>query len=286
MRTVIRRHSAFRSGPGHIDTSSMQTAIEVACDTIRILVTVVQTSDVYQAQQKTFNHFLESAFSSLLLAIGHRKDTGEPSYFEELHMVMNLVRGLATKSWMMRKFCDKLERLKVVQAALKSRKRSTASFGSMQSSSKEPEASQSPADSPEVNTNDSDTSSTIAFTPILENLSSLHQGNSETIPCTNKHDINLLDIDPEAVYTAWIGTPQSGRARLATITTENEYRRTPGVSCPPEPAFLMDPRSYSESGGVSSGAEIAQGDNMDDLQYMFSADIQHFLEEQGNTFAF
>ncbi|CAI4217673.1 unnamed protein product [Parascedosporium putredinis] len=123
MRTVIRRHSAFRSGQAELDPSSLQTALDVACDTIRVLVTVVRTSDVYQAQQKTFNHFLESALSSLLLFAGrHRGTVGAPyRHVEELHMAMALVRGLSDKSWMMRKLCDKLERLKVVQAALKSR---------------------------------------------------------------------------------------------------------------------------------------------------------------------
>lgn len=260
----------------------MQTAIEVACDTIRILNTVVQTSDVYQAQQKTFNHFLESAISSLLLAVGHRKDTGEPSYFEELHMVMGLVRGLATKSLMMRKLCDKLERLKVFQAALKLGTQNITSSGSMQPT----KASQCAADSPEAGTDGVGPLSTTAFTPVSDNSSRSHHGDSEVIPYTRQHGTSLSGMSPDAAYTAWIGTPQPSHAHLATTATESGYPRIPGVSCPPELASLLDPRSYGESGALSSRDERAQGGNIDALQYMFFADMQELLGQPDNTFTF
>lgn len=286
MRTVIRRHSAIRPGPGNTDTSSMQTAIEIACDTIRILVTVVQSSDVYQAQQKTFNYFLESAISSLLLGVSHRKDIGEPSHFEELHMVMGLVRGLATKSQMMRKLCDKLERLKVVQAALKLGTQGTAPHGTMQSSSKQTRASGPVMSSPEASMNSVDPLPTSALTPVSDDVSRPNHGDSGAVHHTSQDGIDLSGISPQAAFTGWTGAPQSRQAHLATIATESRFQPVQGVSCSPELASIMNPRFDNESAGVSCGAERAQGDDMDDLQDLFFADLQVLLGQPDNTFAF
>ncbi|KAH8680755.1 hypothetical protein BX600DRAFT_504510 [Xylariales sp. PMI_506] len=124
MRMVIHRMAAFRARNGRVDTLSMQTMLEVARDTIRVLSEVAQTTDVYQAQQKTFNHFLESAISSLLLFIGSRRTVDELCCCtEELQMAMDLVRKLATRSSMMRKLRDKLEGFELIRSTLAAKSR-------------------------------------------------------------------------------------------------------------------------------------------------------------------
>ncbi|KAF7558191.1 hypothetical protein G7Z17_g120 [Cylindrodendrum hubeiense] len=67
MRTVIHRKSTVQSEPGSFDPSSINDMVEIAQDTIRILVGLARTTDIYHAQHRTFNHFLETALSSLLL---------------------------------------------------------------------------------------------------------------------------------------------------------------------------------------------------------------------------
>lgn len=301
MRIVIRRHSAFQSGPRDVDTSSMQTVIEVACDTIRVLVTMARTSDVYQAQQKTFNHFLESALSSILLFVGHRKDAGEPSCSEELHMAMGLVRGLAAKSWMMRKLCDKLEKLKVVQAALNSRtQRSTAFTASDSSSPKESRGNQPAVDRRESasdmdvhmtagsRSDEVDPLPTAAFTPVSDSLSTSRHGDSETIQFAGRDDdINLLDIDPEPTYTAVMRTPQSGRAELAPMTNDSGFQRITEASYPSQPPLTMESSpSFGESGVIVRSAAKDQVGNLDTFPYIFFADMQDFLNVQDNIFTF
>ncbi|KAF5971724.1 fungal specific transcription factor factor [Fusarium coicis] len=67
MRTIILRKAASRFGPHNIDTSSFQVMIQVARDTIQVLARLARETDIYHAQHKTFNHFLETSLSSLLL---------------------------------------------------------------------------------------------------------------------------------------------------------------------------------------------------------------------------
>lgn len=119
MRMMIRRQSAARPSPTQTDASHMHSMVEVACDTIRILSDVTHTCDVYHTQQRTFNHFLETAISSLLMAVACRQDLKDSRCLSGLTMAMDMVKDLASKSSMMRKLRDKLQELKIVQVIMK-----------------------------------------------------------------------------------------------------------------------------------------------------------------------
>ncbi|KAI1878284.1 uncharacterized protein JN550_000466 [Neoarthrinium moseri] len=109
MRTVIHRKSALRSGTGHINTSSVNAMVGVAQDTIRILADLVKTSNIYQTQQKTFNHFLESALSSLLLITCCSKSSVDRSCLKEVKLAMSLVQMLSSTSSITRRLRDRLQ---------------------------------------------------------------------------------------------------------------------------------------------------------------------------------
>ncbi|KAF5723730.1 fungal specific transcription factor factor domain-containing protein [Fusarium mundagurra] len=65
MRTIILRKAASRFGSHNIDTSNFQVMIQVARDTIQVLARLARETDIYHAQHKAFNHFLETAFSAV-----------------------------------------------------------------------------------------------------------------------------------------------------------------------------------------------------------------------------
>lgn len=118
MRMMIRRQSTARPSTSQTDSSHMHSMIEVACDTIQILSDVTHTCDVYHTQQRTFNHFLETAISSLLMAVARRQDIKDSRCLTGLTMAMDMVKDLASKSSMMRKLRNKLHDLKIVQVIM------------------------------------------------------------------------------------------------------------------------------------------------------------------------
>ncbi|KAF2998370.1 hypothetical protein E8E14_006087 [Neopestalotiopsis sp. 37M] len=109
MRIVVHRKSALRSGNEAIDTSSLNAMIEVAQDTIRVLAKLSQVSNIYHAQQKTFNHFLESALSALLLVTCRSKVLADRSCAAEVQLALDVIDHLSTTSSITRKLAEKLK---------------------------------------------------------------------------------------------------------------------------------------------------------------------------------
>lgn len=108
MRIIIHRKSALRSGSDAIDTSSVNGMVEVAQDTIRVLAKLSQASNIYHAQQKTFNHFLESALSVLLLVTCRSKATADRSCAAEVQLALDVIERLSTSSSITRRLAEKL----------------------------------------------------------------------------------------------------------------------------------------------------------------------------------
>jgi hypothetical protein len=123
MRTIILRKSATRFGLSQLDDTSAQNMAQIAHDTIRVLSLLVQDTDIYHAQHKTFNHFLETALSALLLVMcsgndsnGHGPGAGislgpakTTSYLRSIVEATELVQKLATCSPITRRLRDKLQ---------------------------------------------------------------------------------------------------------------------------------------------------------------------------------
>ncbi|KAK7403528.1 hypothetical protein QQX98_010706 [Neonectria punicea] len=114
MRTVIHRKSAVQSEPGSFDPSSLNDMTEIAQDTIRILIGLARETDIYHAQHRTFNHFLETALSSLLLIICSAGDEQRVSCLQDVVEAMNLVKQLSAQSPITRRLGDKLQGIRDV----------------------------------------------------------------------------------------------------------------------------------------------------------------------------
>ncbi|KAH7131111.1 hypothetical protein EDB81DRAFT_888403 [Dactylonectria macrodidyma] len=108
MRTVIHRKSTVQTEPGSFDPSSINDMVEIAQDTIRVLVGLARTTDIYHAQHRTFNHFLETALSSLLLIMCCAGADKSVSCLQDVVSAMELVRQLSVQSPISRRLGDKL----------------------------------------------------------------------------------------------------------------------------------------------------------------------------------
>lgn len=109
MRTIIHRKWAVRPGSSNPNTSNANIMAEIAQDTIRILVALARDTDIYHAQHRTFNHYLQTALSSLLLAVCCTGDVDTTSCLRDAHAAMELVRRLSTESPITRRLLDKLQ---------------------------------------------------------------------------------------------------------------------------------------------------------------------------------
>ncbi|ERS95646.1 hypothetical protein HMPREF1624_07720 [Sporothrix schenckii ATCC 58251] len=104
MRTVIHRKSGLAALSSRtattttFDPASANTLALIAQDTIRILVTLARDTDIYHAQHKTFNHFLETALTSLLLCAGTAKSTAFLSFLPDVMDALALVERLSVQS--------------------------------------------------------------------------------------------------------------------------------------------------------------------------------------------
>ncbi|KAL1895949.1 hypothetical protein Sste5346_005048 [Sporothrix stenoceras] len=127
MRTVIHRKSglaALSSGTANttaFDPASANILALIAQDTIRILVALARDTDIYHAQHKTFNHFLETALTSLLLCAGTTQSTAFMSFLPDVMEAMALVERLSVHSPITRALAMKLRGVQNVVNAFRAR---------------------------------------------------------------------------------------------------------------------------------------------------------------------
>jgi hypothetical protein len=98
MRTMIRRHSVLSAAEIRADAQSAHTVVDIAKDSVQVLVNLAKTSDIYQRQQVAFNYFLLSAMAVLLLAVCHAPDVFSDSCRDSFSASVDLVRGFSRQS--------------------------------------------------------------------------------------------------------------------------------------------------------------------------------------------
>ena len=106
MKTVIYRKLFSGPSPGTSDLSAANVMAQVAQDTIHVLDTLDRETNIYRAQQRPFNHFLETALTSLLLVICH---AGSYGYIQDIHTAMELINRLAVSSSITRALKERLQ---------------------------------------------------------------------------------------------------------------------------------------------------------------------------------
>ncbi|KAH7177178.1 hypothetical protein DER46DRAFT_654434 [Fusarium sp. MPI-SDFR-AT-0072] len=122
MRTIILRKAASRFGSHNIDTSNFQVMIQVARDSIQVLARLARETDIYHAQHKTFNHFLETALSSLLLVTCYASPYQSKSCLQDVVTATQLIHRLASESLITRRLRDKLQIIRKATDELRSQR--------------------------------------------------------------------------------------------------------------------------------------------------------------------
>ncbi|KAF5254116.1 hypothetical protein FANTH_998 [Fusarium anthophilum] len=122
MRTIILRKAASRFGSHNIDTSNFQVMIQVARDSIQVLARLARETDIYHAQHKTFNHFLETALSSLLLVTCYANPDQSKSCLPDVVTATQLIHRLARESLITRRLRDKLQSIRKATDELRSQR--------------------------------------------------------------------------------------------------------------------------------------------------------------------
>lgn len=97
LRTLIRRHHVLSASSVSADMASAELVVDIAKDSIEVLVQLAGTTDIYIRQQAVFNHFLLSALAVILVAVCHA-----PAMFESCRTTfshaVDLVKSLSRDS--------------------------------------------------------------------------------------------------------------------------------------------------------------------------------------------
>ncbi|CAK7229425.1 hypothetical protein SEUCBS140593_007240 [Sporothrix eucalyptigena] len=97
-RTLIYRHHLLSAQSIAANKRHAQLVVDIAQDSIHVLVHLNSTSDIYSRQQNAFNYFLLSALSIIFLAVCHAPETFTAPCRKSFLDAVELVRGLSRNS--------------------------------------------------------------------------------------------------------------------------------------------------------------------------------------------
>ncbi|GAW23336.1 hypothetical protein ANO14919_128920 [Xylariales sp. No.14919] len=98
LRTLVHRHHVLSPSLVHADLRGARLVVEIAKDSIQVLVNLAETSDIYARQQATFNYFLLSALAVILLAVCNAPKIFSGSCHESFSAAVELVRNFSRGS--------------------------------------------------------------------------------------------------------------------------------------------------------------------------------------------
>ncbi len=108
-RPVLHSATSIMENRGHA-----QAVVEIAKDSIRVLTSLNQMTDIYRIQQMCFNYFLVSALAVLFLAVAHAPVEFSRQVRDEFYMALDLVKGFSTKSYISKRLWKTIRGLKEV----------------------------------------------------------------------------------------------------------------------------------------------------------------------------
>ncbi|KAK2593074.1 hypothetical protein QQS21_009204, partial [Conoideocrella luteorostrata] len=97
-RISIYQHHLISATSIKADLRRAKIAVDVAQDTVQVLVHLNASSDIYSRQQNAFNYFLLSAFAVLSMAICHAPEVFAATCTQSFVDAIGLVRGFSTHS--------------------------------------------------------------------------------------------------------------------------------------------------------------------------------------------
>jgi hypothetical protein len=95
MRTLIHRHHVLTPDNIKADLQSARLVVEIATDSIQVLVYLNDTSDIYVRQQSIYHYYLLSALAVLLLAVCHAPSVFAEACRESFVSAVELVKGFS-----------------------------------------------------------------------------------------------------------------------------------------------------------------------------------------------
>ncbi|KAJ4011864.1 hypothetical protein NW752_004261 [Fusarium irregulare] len=98
IRILIYRHHLMSTASILANPQSAWLVVDIAQDTIQVLVHLHDTTDIYSRQQNVFNYFLLSALAVIFLAVCHAPDMFSSPCRRTFSDAVELVRGLSRHS--------------------------------------------------------------------------------------------------------------------------------------------------------------------------------------------
>ena len=119
MRILIYRPVLHSTASALGNRQRAQTVIDVAKDSIQVLVGLSQTSDIYHTLQVGFNYFLVSALAVLVLAVVNASVEYRTHVRDEFYMALDLVKKLSNKSYTSKRLWNTIKCLREVGEKLR-----------------------------------------------------------------------------------------------------------------------------------------------------------------------
>ncbi len=91
-----------------------RTVVDVAKDTISVLTTINQTTDIYRTQQVCYNYFLVQSLAVIFLAVAHAPIEFAGGTRDEFYAALDLVKGFSTTSYISKKLWQTIRGLREV----------------------------------------------------------------------------------------------------------------------------------------------------------------------------
>ncbi|KAF2175136.1 fungal-specific transcription factor domain-containing protein [Zopfia rhizophila CBS 207.26] len=97
MRTLIHRHHVLSAASIMADMQSARLVVDIAQDSIQVLVHLNETSDIFVRQQSVFNYYLLSALAVIFLAVCHAPSTFAEPCRDAFLAAVELVKGFSRR---------------------------------------------------------------------------------------------------------------------------------------------------------------------------------------------
>ncbi|KAH7144400.1 fungal-specific transcription factor domain-containing protein [Dactylonectria estremocensis] len=110
-RTLIYRHHLLSASSIAANLRSAWLVVDIAQDSIQVLVHLNSTTDIYSRQQNAFNYFLLSSLAIIFLAVCHAPDIFTGLCRKSFLDAVELVRGFSRHSIVSRRLWDSIRGL-------------------------------------------------------------------------------------------------------------------------------------------------------------------------------
>ncbi|KAM0332011.1 hypothetical protein ACHAQA_002277 [Verticillium albo-atrum] len=95
IRTMIHRHYVLTSAAIESDVRAARNVVDIAQDSLQVLVHLNDSSDIYARQQSAFNYFLLSSLAVIILAVCHAPATFAEPCRDSFLAALQLVKGFS-----------------------------------------------------------------------------------------------------------------------------------------------------------------------------------------------